>query len=306
MSEASTIQWTDSTPNPSTGCKRRSAGCNNCYAFVLHDRRYVAWKRGRWDTAPTQYHLPFSRIQLFPERLDLLRRLARVKTPRRIFVDSMSDLFCGDELDGDAQVPVEFIEQVWAAMAEVYAAAPHHTFQILTKRARRMRDVVNEVLVPRFGVLPNVQLGHSVENQDAAEERLDDLRQTQAAVRFISAEPLLGPLTLWMRRGYLYTAEVKPVRSSLAFVDWVIIGGESGTHARPLNLAWIESLIAQCREAGTAVFVKQLGSLWARERDTLLQLKGKNKTHSHGGDPAEWPDHLRIREFPVTDRQVPA
>jgi protein gp37 len=260
MMSKSNIQWTDDTWNPTTGCTRVSAGCDHCYAFLSHDRRHIAWKRG-WETAPAQYHLPFSRVQLLEDRLYGKLSPLRKRQPRRYFVDSMSDLFHED-------VPDDYLRRVF----EVMRQARRHTFQILTKRPERMRDWTR---AHQPEPLPNVWLGTSVEDQAAADTRIPLLLDTPAAVRFLSCEPLLGPVDLdpW-----------------LSGLDWIILGGESGPHARAMATEWLDFLIAQCRQApDIAVFVKQLGSVWKN---------ANGAKHGHGGDPDEWPADLRIREFP--------
>lgn len=281
MSGKSPIQWTEATWNPTTGCTRVSAGCDHCYAFLLHDRRHIAWKRGRFDGAPEQYHKPFSQVQLMPDRLDLPMHWRK---PRRIFVNSMSDLFHKDVSD-------EFILKVFSVMT--HPSCEQHTFQILTKRPERMRawceehyPWVSRGLRPGWDgafrtPVENVWLGTSVENQETADTRIPELQNTHAAVRFLSIEPLLGPIDLrFPAYGYPDTG-----------IDWVIIGGESGKFARPMEQSWLESIIEQCQEAGVSIFVKQMGTVWAKA----------NRSHdTHGGSIEDWPEHLRIREYPET------
>jgi len=281
---ATGIQWTDETWNPTTGCTRISPGCKNCYAFALHDMRHAAHQAGK--KVPAQYAKPFKELQLFPDRLDTPLHW---KKPRRVFVNSMSDLFHED-------VPNEFIADVFATMYE----AQWHTFQVLTKRAGRMASLLSN---PRFpfaiGVrawvrlarrspekaklvtsddvvrdvmdcwpLPNVWLGVSVEDQKRADERIPDLLNTPAAVRFLSCEPLLGPLDLGCRCWFSLNSGPngecekcgRPRWLGPNRIAWAICGGESGPGARACDAAWIGSIVAQCRAAGTAGFVKQLGS----------------------------------------------
>lgn len=267
MSGKSNIEWCDTTWNPMAGCTRVSSGCNFCYAFQLHDQRHVAWKRGRWPTAPQQYHQPFSRVQLLPERL---RDPYHWRTPRRVFVNSVSDLFHPD-------VPSSYILDIWLTMA----ANPRHTFQILTKRPERMGAWCRETFAaaPSLANLPNVWLGVSVEDQAAADERIPHLLDTPAAIRFLSCEPLLGPvdvalrLTSWTTRARLFP-EPGP-----AGIDWVIVGGESGPHARLMDPAWAIDLRMQCDLAGVPFFMKQLGSVLA---------KRLGYHHPHGSDWREW------------------
>lgn len=294
----SAIQWTDTTWSPIVGCKRVSAGCDHCYAFELHDRRHLAWKRGRWPSAPAQYHQPFSKVQLLPQRLE---EPLHWRKPRRVFVDSMADLFHED-------VPDEFIGRVFGVMRRT----PQHIYQILTKRPERMlrvlRELTNAHALKMLGEreymqqwpLPNVWLGASVEDQAAADERIPLLLQTPAAVRFLSCEPLLGPVDLsaWL----MFEGQHEKAEWHLAHygrsqpLSWVIIGGESGPHARVMSRRCAENLVWQCRAAGVAVFMKQLGSKLAYQ----FSLKDR-----HGGVMDQWPlecSELRIREFPQTAR----
>jgi len=318
MSGLSSIEWTDKTWNPTTGCTRVSPGCKNCYAFQLHDMRHAAHIAGK-KVAP-QYAKPFKELQLFDDRLtDPLGW----RKPCRVFVNSMSDLFHKD-------VPDEFIDRVFAVMA----LAPQHTFQVLTKRPERMAAYLNDYRdsklgkmrfkdMPDGGVLiaplPNVWLGTSVENQAAADERIPHLLKTPAAVRFLSCEPLLGPVDL---EKYLRCPSCKSFYRTQgpslgcwdchSAIDWCIVGGESGPGARPCNVAWVRSIVEQCKAAGAPVFVKQLGSLpydgnrplpfntpcGLKEMECRFRLRDKK-----GGSPEEWPADLRIREFP---KAVPA
>jgi len=236
----SKIEWTDATWSPVTGCTKVSPGCTHCYAETLTERFH-----GKGS---------FADVKLHHDRLDAPLHWRK---PRRVFVNSMSDMF------HDA-VPDEFITAVF----DVMRRTPQHTYQILTKRHGRMR-VLMRTAVP----LPNVWLGASVEDQKRADLRIPALLDTPAAVRFLSCEPLLGPVDLRQ-----------------AAVNWVIIGGESGPGARPMDLDWARFLIRQCRDAGTAVFVKQLGSVWARAHKAAS---------SKGSDPGEWPEDLCVRQFPA-------
>lgn len=275
MGDKSSIEWTrgdDGSPgatwNPVVGCTRVSPGCDHCYAFQLHDQRHVAWKRGRMPSAAPQYHEPFSRVQLLPTRLD---QPLRWQKPRRIFVNSLSDLF------HDA-VPDEYIAQVFAVMA----AAKQHTFQVLTKRPERMRSLLDsDAFVDRIdtvlGVLsedrgwcldeieawplPNVWLGVSAEDQERADERIPLLVQTPAAVRFLSCEPLLGPINLGLI-GTVPAAWSKSYSPVSDHLHWVIGGGESGPHARPCHPDWARALRDECTDARVAFFWKQWGE-WA-------------------------------------------
>jgi protein gp37 len=227
VSAASAIHWTDATWNPVTGCSRVSPGCEHCYAEALSLR--YGWSRLPW-TAPHAAE----NVVLHPERLGLPLRW---RQPRRVFVNSMSDLF-------HERVPEAFIEEVFRVMA----AAGWHTFQVLTKRPARMHAVVaSDTFASAVGgahgwPLPNVWLGTSVEDQRRADERVPLLARTPAAVRFLSCEPLLGPLDLapWLDR-----------------LGWVIVGGESGPRHRPMDPDWARALRDQCAAAGVPFFFKQ-------------------------------------------------
>lgn len=187
---------------------------------------------------------------------------ARKRKANKIFVGSMTDVF-------GPWVPDWMIFALFDGMAQ----APLQTFQLLTKRPERMSAVVCDWLRQvGQGQLPkNIWLGTSAEDQKRLDERLIWLNRTLAQVRFLSLEPLLGPIQMF------------------DMVDWAIIGGESGPNARPLNLEWVEDILAQCKDAGIPAFVKQLGTCWAKQA---------RADHSKGGDPDEWPERFRVRMFP--------
>ena len=220
LSDKTGIQWTDATWNPVTGCSKVSPGCAHCYAETLS-------LRFGWSHLPWTPDNAVENVVLHPERLD--QPLAW-RAPRRVFVNSMSDLF--HEL-----VPDAYIGEVFTRMAE----ASQHEYQILTKRPERMAPVVARIY-GRHPPLPYVWLGVSIEN-DRWTGRADALRATPAAVRFVSAEPLLGPLP----------------SLDLRDIDWLIVGGESGVGARPMQAQWARDLRDRSRAAGTAFFFKQWG-----------------------------------------------
>lgn len=316
------IEWTDVTWNPVRGCSRVSAGCEHCYAETVA-RRFsgpgqpyhgLTNRHGAWN----------GQIMLVPEKLtDPLRW----RKPRRIFVNSMSDLF-------HEAVPEGFIARVFHTMART----PQHTYQILTKRPGRMGEVVPRVRAlvergwpqepprhwyhaPARPAWGHVWLGVSVEDQATADERIPLLLGTPAAVRFVSYEPALGPVK--------FGQSLCGHRQARGFtdgprVDWLIVGGESGPGARPCDVQWIRSAVQQCRDSSVPVFVKQLGakpSGWCR--NVLLDDSGAVDyphgfcdnyessesghcgdrcvflAHRKGGDPAEWPEDLHAREWPA-------
>ena len=233
MSNNSTIEWTDSTWNPVTGCTKISPGCKNCYAETFAER---------WRGIPGHPYEQGFDLRLWPERLSLPLTW---KVPRMIFVNSMSDLFHKD-------VPDDFIQRVFATMVE----AKQHTFQLLTKRSERLMAWTNDnyIAFPRKKVgksrLPrNVWLGVSVESQDHV-YRIRHLQATPAQIRFLSIEPLLGP--------------VKLSASHLQKIHWVIVGGESGPGARPMNPDWARAIKRACKENNIPFFFKQWGAYTAR------------------------------------------
>ena len=216
MAERSTIEWTEATWNPVTGCSKVSTGCKHCYAERLA-RRLQAMGSVRYRNGFT--------VTLHPAVLDLPKRW---RQPRMVFVNSMSDLF-------HESVPLEFIQRVFATMR----ACPQHTFQVLTKRSARLRD-----LAQYLDWAPNIWMGVSVENRRVI-HRIHDLQAVPAHVRFLSCEPLLGPLDDLPLDG----------------IHWVIVGGESGPGARPMQAAWVRAIRDQCRRAHVPFFFKQWGGV---------------------------------------------
>ncbi len=228
MSDKSRIEWTDATWNPVTGCTKVSPGCKNCYAL-----RFAERFRG----VPGH---PFEQgfdLRLWPERLEL--PLAW-RTPRRVFVNSMSDLF-------HEKVPLAFVHQVFRTMI----ACPQHQFQLLTKRAERLVE-----LHPSLKWPSNVWMGVSVENQKYA-YRAELLRKVPAKVRFLSVEPLIGAIP----------------KLPLRDIHWVIVGGESGPGARPMEPEWVTAIHAQCTRARVPFFFKQWGGV--RKHETGRELNGR-------------------------------
>lgn len=228
MSDRSTIEWTDATWNPVRGCTKISPGCKHCYAETFSER---------FRGVPGH---PFEQgfdLRIVEHALELPLRW---RASRRIFVNSMSDLFHDD-------VPEPFIRRV----IDVIARATQHEFQILTKRSARLVDVCSRVDLP-----PNAWLGVSVENQKYT-TRIDDLRRVNAAVRFLSIEPLLGPI-----QGL-----------DLAGIQWVIVGGESGPKARSMAPEWVRSIRDQCRAAAVPFFFKQWGGVQKSRNGRILDQR---------------------------------
>jgi protein gp37 len=244
----SKIEWTEVTWNPTTGCDRISAGCDNCYALTMANRLKAMGSAKYQNDGDPRTSGPGFGVTVHE---DTLTAPLRWREPRVVFVNSMSDLF-------HARVPREFIAQVF----EVMAATPQHTYQVLTKRATRLRRLADKLPWP-----PNVWMGVSVENLDVA-HRVAELRQVPAAVRFLSCEPLLGSLD----------------GLDLDGIGWVIVGGESGPGARRMELSWAQELVAECREGNVPVFVKQLGT-----------AHGSGK----GGPIETWPAVLQVRQWPA-------
>lgn len=358
------IEWAEKVWNPIRGCSRVSEGCRNCYA----ERQAV-----RFSGEGLPYHGYAEKTSSGPRwtgKVKLIREMLdkplRWRKPARIFVNSMSDLFYESLSFGEI-----------AAVFGVMAACPQHTFQVLTKRAQRMREWFRWVDEPESGKvqaaalvalrgdvrlhqsdghrwpLPNVWLGVSAEDQSTADERIPHLLQCPAAVRWVSAEPLLGsidmagPLGLeweqcdaccerypdvywgndnqWktvigdtfagLRCPDCFKSAVKAsgeeprleiIRSPLSRLDWVVVGGESGHGARPCNVEWIRSIRDQCKEVGVACFVKQLGanSGWdytagtGRHREEVWI--DSDLSSRKGGIMDEWPEDLRVRQYPET------
>lgn len=221
MAQASSIEWTEATWNPVTGCTKVSPGCKHCYAERMA-KRLQAMGQPRYSDG--------FRLAL---QEDLVELPLRWKKPRLIFVNSMSDLFHED-------VPASYIRQVF----DVMGRADQHQFQVLTKRADRLAE-----LAPTLPWPSNVWMGVSVETE-AYRWRVDHLRSVPATVRFLSLEPLLGPLP----------------GLSLDTIDWVIVGGESGPGARPMEAGWVRDIRERCQQAGVPFFFKQWGG-WSKKRN---------------------------------------
>ncbi len=228
MATTTTIEWTEMTWNPVTGCTKVSQGCKHCYAERMA-RRLEAMGSDRYRNG--------FQVTLHPDLVDVPRRW---RQPRVVFVNSMSDLFHDD-------IPLAYIERVFATMRD----CPHHTFQVLTKRSERLAE-----LAPQLPWPSNVWMGVSVEDASVL-GRVLDLQRVSAAVRFLSLEPLIGPLDELPLEG----------------IHWAIVGGESGPKARPMRKEWVTSIFRQCRAARVPFFFKQWGGV--RKDLTGRELNGK-------------------------------
>lgn len=352
----SKIEWTDETWNPTRGCSRVSPGCDHCYAIRearRHDHAGGAYE-GLTRLRKKDDELDWSGRVKFVQ--DVLAKPLRWTKPRLVFVNSMSDLF-----------HEKFTNEQIAAVFGVMAASPTHTFQVLTKRAKRMRQWVRWIENDADGAvdgcllhaqdhlgivrtggkwappgtpwpLPNVWLGVSVEDQARADERIPHLVETPAVVRFVSCEPLLGPVNLTRivsqrfptnppghvefdgLRGYVGGPRPEDDTPAVRGLQWVIVGGESGPKARPYERAWAGAIIEHCRHAGVACFHKQMGAHVLDRNDAGFEgehsgewpdgtLVGTSERwqgapcrvtlrHPKGADPGEWPESLRVRQYP--------
>ena len=332
MGDQSAIAWTDATWNPLVGCSRVSEGCRHCYAereaYRLEHRlgqpKYAGTTKWMGQPDGTTGEPRWTGLVALWE--SVLDQPLCWKRPRRIFVNSMSDLF-------HERVPAEWIEKIF----EVMRLAKQHTFQVLTKRPGKMHrlltgqwphdmrdgDAAAASRLLRMQPLPNVWLGVSVEDQATADERIPLLLQTPAAVRWVSYEPALGPVDFTAIRYVDELAECRwgvlgrehwvensdspsAYENDVPGLDWIVIGGESGQGARPFDLAWARQTVAQGRAAGVPVFVKQLGAVPYEMREKIGNVSGTPFSEGErlrlvdrkGGDPAEWPEDLRVREYP--------
>ena len=317
MADKSKIAWTDATWNPVSGCSKVSEGCRNCYA----ERDWPRLSK----LVPAYAGRNFENVVCHPERLD---QPLRWKRPRKIFVNSMSDLFHPD-------VPEGFIDRVFAIMA----LCPQHTFQILTKRPERMnrywrhledeeldRILTREDMVMSTPEWPpngftdgpspdfsNIWFGVSIENQETADERIPILLKTpveRGAKRWVSIEPMIGRIVLEeVPVGMFGPLRWKGRPESLPRIDWVVLGGESGPNARVMEVEWIRRIKYECENAGVPLFIKQLGAAYSDPVDGIagagckiseeaIYLLKRRLKHRSGADMEEWPKDLLVREYP--------
>ena len=243
----SSIEWTDETVNPVIVCSRVSAGCDHCYAFALHNKRHAIYVKnnGLWSpqghSMPKQYAKPFTEVQFFPERLE---RVLHVKTPKKFFLNSMSDLF-------HKSIPDDY--NLWCF--DIMRQAHWHTFQVLTKRVGRLRR-----LVPLIPWSSNICIGTSIENNSLT-ARANVLRPIPLAVRMLSLEPLLGPLP----------------SLDLTDIEWVIVGGESGPNARPCDIEWVRDIRDRCVDQGVAIIFKKIVGRIPKANGRLLDGREWNQ-----------------------------
>ena len=249
MSSANTgIEWTDKTWNPTTGCDKVSAGCKYCYAEAITERFTHNFPNG-------------FKLTLHEDRIDQPKHWRK---PSRIFVNSMSDLF-------HEEVPLEFLHKVFKVMHET----PQHIYQILTKRHERLEQLAGSLTWS-----PNIWMGVSVESQRYV-DRVNALRNTPAAVKFLSCEPLLGSLKL-----------------DLTNIDWVIVGGESGRNHRPIEKEWVEDILQQCQYKDVAFFFKQCGGLTPKSGGKILNGETWQQM------PIAWEQHLaRLSLMSIREKQ---
>ncbi len=327
MATNSSIEWTDTTWNPVVGCTWASAGCDNCYAARM-TRRLEAMGQKDYTGLTSKKHFN-GKVRTLEHKLT---EPLRWKKPRRVFVNSMSDLF-------HEAVPFDFVDRVFAVMA----LCPQHTFQVLTKRPERMAEYLARRSANPYGCddpvyqaarhvgagidrmvalsnrmhdrvpgwpLPNVWLGTSVENQEQADARIPHLLRCPAAVRFLSVEPLLERVNL--DQIYELPKWVAPFDphyprdADHPRIEWVIVGGESGPGARPCNVEWIRSIVSQCKAAGVPVFVKQLGAVPIEVvGNACMPWRVPKVKDPKGGVMSEWPKDLRVRELPATPATTP-
>lgn len=275
----SNIQWTDVTDNPVVAaeggwwCKKISPGCANCYAEKLNNNAFF---KGN--------HLPYNgKLPELELKRDILAKWSKMTSYKKHFVGSMTDIF-------GEWVPLEWQIEILDTML----ASPKQTFQLLTKRPSVMEIVIEQWLrINKLDILPgNIWVGTSVENQAMADLRIPQLVQIPAKVRFLSVEPLLEKVDL-----KIATFDKRLMRG----LHWVIVGGESGVNARPCRGEWLISIVKQCKKEKVAVFVKQLGSnLYGGCEEYLPGINTINLRDKKGGDMNEFPDELKIREFPCS------
>lgn len=313
MAGKSNIEWTEQTWNPIVGCSILSPGCTNCYAMKMA-ARIEAMKSSHYDGTTKRVNgnaVWTGKLALAPDHI-VLEPLRR-KKPTTYFVNSMGDLFHETAPDEAILKVLDVIRRTsYDGGSNCGTIKGEHTYQVLTKRAARMTSFMPRLRFnPRDDrglyladdgkpsvVMKNLWLGVSAERQQEADERIPLLLQTPAAVRFVSAEPLLGPISFrwakwdnWKNPDGSRRSEVDQ-HDGLRMLDWIIVGGESGPNARNFHLEWAVAIVEQCRAASVPCFVKQLGAA-PMFADYPMEMKSRK-----GGDPSEWPDSLKVRAMP--------
>lgn len=302
MGERTGIQWCHHTFNPWRGCQRVSPGCEHCYAETLSARNPKVL--GEWGPKGVR---AIASESYWRQPLAWDRAAKAAGERRRVFCASLADVF---EDRPELEAPRS---RLW----EIVDATPNLDWLVLTKRPENIGDMIPDCWNEKMPV--HLWLGVSCEDQPRADERIPLLLQTPAAVRFVSAEPLLGPIQFGVD-GEMYDYGVGRNDHNEPRLHWIIVGGESGPGARMCRVEWVRSIVNQCREAGTACFVKQLGAApvmtlreWnelpgPRDRWTGIEPAGTTREDAlgiarlldrKGGDPSEWPEDLRVREFPA-------
>lgn len=344
MAEITKIQWTTHTFNPWRGCTKISAGCTNCYAERLSKRNPNVL--GEWGPHGTR---PLATDDYWRQPLKWNRQAEKAGEPAKVFCCSLADVFedwdgqmtdgngCPLWMDIDYEQPIAThsphdtwrpygLREARARLWDLIEQTPNLIWQLLTKRPENMLKMCPEHWIIE-GWPPNVWAMTSVENQEMADHRVPELLKVPAKIRGLSVEPLLGPVDL---EPYLFQtccpwSDQEPCPAEAACqasdgmgvkIHWVIIGGESGPHARPCHVEWVRDLVRQCQAAGVACFVKQLGGnvrwmpahgssgQWQDHVRFDYERRGEASAHRivlrdpKGGDPAEWPEDLRVREFP--------
>ena len=281
--ENSKIEWCDHTFNPWQGCIKVSPGCENCYALTLSNR----WGKDIWGPGPKRERTSFSYWQ---KPFTWNKKAEKEGVRYRVFCASMADVF-----EDNPQVQ-EWRSDLW----DLIELTPNLDWLLLTKRPENIKKFTKRW--DTWEQLPaNIWLGTSVEDQKRADERIPELLKIPATIHFLSVEPLLVPDDLhwcdWCGRFGNHDCEggydwAETIEQDQVGIDWVIVGGESGPNARPFDLDWADSVVAQCQASGVSVFVKQLGS------NPRMDNVGYPTKDTKGGDMNEWPKRLQVREFP--------
>lgn len=310
MAENSAIQWTTHTFNPWRGCTKVSDGCTNCYAETMSGRNPKTL--GVWGKYGTRVVASES---MWKQPLKWDKAAAEAGERHRVFCASLADVF-----EGEDTMPADswrVIREARRRLFDLIVATPNLDWLLLTKRPENIETVLKTAFPTIYGLnlsgantfidvwMDRVWIGTSVENQEQADKRIPELLKISAKVRFLSMEPLLGPVEFSdVSNRSDWKSQLG--KKALDGIDWVIVGGESGPNARPFDISWARSIISQCKTAGVSVFMKQLGSGKYENSVTRLQPVSEpgrqagfvSYRDKKGGDPSEWPVDLRVRELP--------